>query len=287
MKKILLILPLLWAVSSFGQNEKVVVETNDDGTRVKIGRSGNVSVQETDEATRIRMGSTEINIADDNVNVDFWKERKFDKFRGNWAGVELGLNGYTKQSYEGYKQKGFMDLRTAKSVTVRWNFLQFDMGLQKERRNIGLLTGLGLESKDYRFEHSYSLQNINGVTQPLSLAYDELKKSKLNVLYLTAPIIFEVQIPDANKRRFHIGFGIEGGWRIASHIKMKYKEDGKWHKNKERDNFNLNDFKLDAQLRLGYGGFHLFFNYGLIDLFEKNKGPELSPFTVGITLITF
>lgn len=287
MKKILLLLPLFWAVNSFGQNEKVVVETNDKGARVKIGRSGNVSVQATDDATRIRIGTTEINIANDKVNVDFWKERKRNKFRGNWAGFELGLNGYAGQNYDGYQQKGFMDLQTAKSITARLNFLQLDVGLQKEKKNIGLFTGLGLESKDYRFENANSIQNTNGVTHPLSLSYDKLKKSKLNILYLTAPVMFEVQIPNMNNRRFHIGIGLEGGWRIASHTKVKYKNDGKWKKDKERNSFNLNDFKLDAQLRLGYAGFHLFFNYGLIDLFEENKGPKLTPFTVGITLVSF
>lgn len=287
MKKILLLLPLLWAINAFGQKEKVVVETNKDGTRVKIGRSGNVSVQETDEAIRIRVGSTEINVADDNVHVDFWKERNNNKFRGNWAGFELGLNGYAKQNYDNFQTKDFMDLQTGKSITVRLNFLQFDIGLQKGNKNIGLLTGLGLESKDYRFENSYSLKNINGSTHPLPLAYDEIKKSKLNILYLTAPVLFEMQFPDAKNRRFHIGFGVEGGWRISSHTKVKYKHDGGWNKDKDRNSFNINDFKLDAQLRLGYSGFHLFFNYGLLDLFEENKGPKLTPFTVGITLISF
>ncbi len=101
------------------------------------------------------------------------------------------------------------------------------------------------------------------------------------------PVIFEMQFPQASRHDFYIGIGVEGGFRLASHTKIKYKEDGDWKKSKDRDNFNLNNWKLDAQLRMGYGGINLFFNYGLVDLFKDNKAPELTPFTVGITLVSF
>lgn len=286
-KKLFLLAGLLWTVNIYAQNKKLVIETNDKNTRVKIGRSQNISIQEADGATRIRLGSTEINIADDNVHIDFWKARNNKKFRGNWAGIEMGINGYTKQNYNGYVQKDFMDLRPIKSINMRLNLMQLDFGLQKNKNNIGFLTGLGLESKDFRFENNYSIKNLEGTTQPKILEYDRVKKSKLNILYITVPLIFEIQSLAKNGKKIHAGVGVEGGWRIGSHTKIKYKDGSKWKKTKTRNNFNLNDFKADAQLRLGYGGFHLFVSYGLIDLFKKDKGPELSPITVGITLISF
>lgn len=287
MKKFLLFIGLFCTANLYAQNEKVTVETGDDGTQIKIGRSENVSIQESDGATRIRVGNTEINVAEDDVHINFWKERISKNFRGHWAGIELGMNGYVNKDYSGYNLKNFMDLRTTKSLSVRINFLQLDWGIQKDNKHMGILTGLGLESRDYRFEKNYTIQDINGVTQPKALVYDKIKKSKLNILYVTIPLIFEMQFPDKNEQKFHIGFGVEGGWRIASHTKIKYKDGGSWEKTKDRDNFNLNNFKLDAQVRMGYRGLHLFFNYGLVKLFQKDKGPELTPFTVGLTLLSF
>ncbi len=287
MKKLVVILLLLSATQIFAQTEKVVVETDENTTRVKVKPSKNVSVEEAEGATRIRVGSTEINIADENVHVDFWKPKMHKGFRGHWAGFELGVNGYAKQNYDGYEVKNFMDVRPIKSISARFNLLQVDFNLQKKKNNIGLLTGLGFESKDFRFQNAYTIQNVNGRIEPLPLTYNQLKKTKLNIFYATVPLLFEVQFPQANKHNLYFGIGVEGGLRLTSHTKIKYKEDDGWEKAKEHDNFNLNTWKLDAQLRVGYRGINLFFNYGLVDLFKENKGPELTPFTVGITLVSF
>lgn len=287
MKKILVIIALLATTHLFAQTEKIVVETSKKSTNVKLKKTKNVSVQETDGATRIRVGSTEINIADENVHIDFWKPKTAERFIGHWSGFELGVNGYLKDDYTGYDVQDFMEVRLGKSISARFNLMQFDFNLQKEKDNFGFLTGLGFESKDFRFQNSYTIKNVNGRTEPRPLTYKQLKKSKLNILYATVPAIFEIQFPSKRYNTFYIGIGVEGGLRLTSHTKIKYKEDGSWEKAKDHSSFNLNRWKLDAQLRMGYGGINLFFNYGLVDLFKENRGPILTPFTVGITLVSF
>ncbi len=283
MRKILILFCLVWATSLYAQKGKVVVEKSDNGTRVEVQGKEKVSVEESEGAARIRLAGIEVKVVDDKVKIEYGKNSNNpDKFRGHWGGLELGINSYFEEDYSNYTVKDFMDLRPIKSIDVRLNLFQVDFGIGKKKNDMGFITGLGLESKDFRFENRYTIENVNGVTQPKRIIYRKLKKSKLNVLYVTAPLLFEMQFSNKRNRKFHIGVGVEGGFRLSSHTKIKYKEDKGWQKSKDRNSFNLNKFKLDAQLRIGYRGAHLFFSYGLIDLFEKNKGPKLTPIVIGI-----
>lgn len=245
--------------------------------------SKTVATEDKDNVTEINVAGVEIKVNEDNkVKIHYRSRYDFDDFKGNWAGIELGFNGYAKEDYSNYTVKNFMDLRTIKSINFRLNLVQIDLGIQKAKNNMGFVTGLGIESKNFRFENRYTLQNIEGVTQPEPITHDRLKKSKLHVLYVTAPILFEMQFPTQSNNRFHVSAGLEGGFRLSSHTKIKYNDGDGWKKSKNRNSFNLNDFKLDAQLRIGYQRTHIFFSYALIDLFEKNKGPKLTPITIGI-----
>jgi hypothetical protein len=38
-------------------------------------------------------------------------------------------------------------------------------------------------------------------------------------------------------------------------------------------------------LRVGYGDFVLYANYSLTDFFQKGKGPDITPFTIGVRVI--
>ena len=44
---------------------------------------------------------------------------------------------------------------------------------------------------------------------------------------------------------------------------------------------------MSATVRGGVGWFNLFATYSLTPLFESGRGPELYPFTVGVTLLGF
>ncbi|HRY97973.1 MAG TPA: hypothetical protein P5550_02850, partial [Bacteroidales bacterium] len=55
-------------------------------------------------------------------------------------------------------------------------------------------------------------------------------------------------------------------------------------KNKVRDDFHLNPLKAEGTVRLGWGVVNLFANYSFLPLFKEDEGPELYPFSVGLTL---
>lgn len=82
---------------------------------------------------------------------------------------------------------------------------------------------------------------------------------------------------------FRIGLGGYAGYRIGSHTKYKY-NDGNTQREKERDNFYLNNFRYGARLQLGFKGVDLFANYDMNDLFSVRKAPELHAVSFGIVL---
>lgn len=289
----------------FLNKDLIKVVDDENGTKLKFGKIGKVGYQEDRDTTKIRIGGKQINIIDgwhgtrvriervhpwDPQDEFFVDEEK--GFRGHWAGFEMGVNGFTDEDYSTYpnEMNDFMELDQAKSLAVNLNFLQYDISLQKERNTIGLVTGLGLEWNNYRFDRNISLSSDgSGLIQPVELNSDwNVKKSKLTSLYLTVPLLMEFQIPvKYNTRRVHMSAGLVGGLRLGSHTKIKYRTNGNTHKDKDHDDFNLRTLRYAAQVRMGYRSLNFFATYGLTDLFEKNDGPVLNPFTVGITLVSF
>ena len=85
--------------------------------------------------------------------------------------------------------------------------------------------------------------------------------------------------------RIYVSGGFYGGLRIGSHTKIKYRSEGKKEKLKTPGHYSLQDFKYGMMIRAGYRWINVFATYELVPLFKGEKGPRLTPVTVGITLI--
>ncbi len=258
---------------------------------------GDDKVKQEGDTTKIRLGKKEIMIIesenDKHVNIksgkiddDKWKDDDTDdnKFDGHWAGIDLGVNGFSNEDYSMYGGVEFMELKQPKSLELNINFLEYNINLQQNSNHIGLVTGMGLSYNNYKFENPYSIDKINGMIEPVLLDEDKLKKSKLTVTYLTVPVMLECHFPINNHSdKLFIAGGIEGGLNIGSHTKIKWNHK----KEKDRGSFNLNTFKYAVICKVGINNVSLYATYNLSPLFKDNKGPELTPFSVGITVISF
>jgi hypothetical protein len=49
----------------------------------------------------------------------------------------------------------------------------------------------------------------------------------------------------------------------------------------------MQPFRWDAYAGIGWGIINLYATYSLNPLFRENRGPELYPFSVGITLVNW
>jgi hypothetical protein len=206
---------------------------------------------------------------------------------GHWAGIDIGINGFLTHdnSFDLDSASSFLDLDYAKSISLNLNLFEWHLKLVND--NIGITTGLGLQWNRYAFKKnivlSYDNEYVYGVEDTV-ISYD---KNYLKTTYLQVPLLVEINLGNNKKRPFHIGGGVIGGYRIGSRVKQKYEFEGDKIKNKTRGSYNFNPIQLYSTVRVGIGNVHLFANYGLTRVFEKDKGPQLYPFTVGLTLVGF
>jgi hypothetical protein len=125
-------------------------------------------------------------------------------------------------------------------------------------------------------------------TDPRAVSY---KKSRLMVCYLNASIVPMFDLGGHNRKSrwwdshnssFRIGVGPYFGYRIDSSHKLVYKEDGDKEKDKEKDDFYINNIRYGIRAQIGVRSADFFFNYDLNELFVENKGPKLNAFSFGV-----
>lgn len=284
------------AESQRGENQGTSGNT-DDHTKVSIGKDI-LSVEENDSAVNLKVGNRGLSILESlegprfsfkkYTQDDYWddddndRERRRNKFRGHWAGIEFGFNNYVSSttSFALPADIDFMTLHSSKSSNFNINFSQLSLGLG---RHVGFVTGLGLNWNNYRFDGNNNIiKGDNGIIEELDPG-ENLEKSKLTTLFLTVPFILELQMP-VHGNHLTIAAGPIGAIKLGSHTKMVF-EDGE--KVKSNGDFSLNMIRCGATARVGYGNFQLYGTYYKTPLFRTGKGPggyNLYPFEIGIAL---
>lgn len=245
----------------------------------------NVYAQETDTIVPIRKNAEAI-LKGLNLNIDgfnFWK----DNFSGHWAGIDFGFNTFLNPDYSGYNTE-FMKNDMFRSNSIYLNLFQKSIGLQRNRNNFGLVTGVGFQFQEFRLDDTITVvRSYNDVVISQPFYYSENQKSKLFLFSVAVPVLAEIQIPINNYRnRLYFSSGMVFSYRISSFTTVKYKAEYN-RKLKTSDNFSLQNFRYGIMARAGYQWINFFAIYDLTPFFQEGKGPELTPFTFGITLLQF
>lgn len=280
-----------------GKNVVTVVE-NDEGTNVNL-REDLVVVDEKDDTVKVKLGRKAIAvfeegnethvivIEEEEFSKHGWRKRP-DRFRGHWAGFELGLNNLATRGGQlagSETEHRFLDLNTAKSWEFDLNFMQFSIPFGKPA---GLVTGMGFKWNNYWFDRNNTITKHNEtgvIVGYIPLGDITYTKSKLNTFYLTLPLLFEFQFGPQKKGFF--GVGVIGDLKLSSKTKLKYYDGGSKQKEKHKDDFNLSPLRYHLTARAGFRCIKVFANVSMVPFFEKDMGPELYPFTIGLTIINF
>jgi hypothetical protein len=245
------------------------------------------------DTTTFKFGDKNVMIYDRDCRHGYHRDADNDKkpFRTKygvnpqWMGLELGLNGYMNRDFGFDMPTGYSYLEPdyGKSFSVGLNV--FDFGVPIVKGYMTLVTGLGFEFNTYSYRSDYflvpDLTPISAMTSGISY-----KKNQLSTSWFRIPLLLQFDSKQ-NKRggSFHFSMGAIGAIKMGSHTYQKWESGDVVYKSTTKDDFNLNPFKADATVRIGYGYLNFFVNYSLTSMFRNNEGPHVYPVSAGITLI--
>jgi len=281
--------------------EVVTLEEPGDSNLVTGENNGSNEENEHGDTTRIKIGDKNIKIIEeeDMTKIEIFDEKKDEdgeedeechlsaeknKFKGHWAGFEMGLNNMfdNNRSVARIPSASFMEINASRSLNVNLNFMQYSIGIVNTR--IGLTTGLGVEFCNYFFSNNNTIGKSNGSIISVD-TLGTLNKSKLTTTYLRIPLLLEVQLFGKDRDdRLYLSAGIVGGMKLGSHTKIIVSKEEGEKKSKVNDDFFLNPFRWGLTAHIGYKGITLYCDYYMTTLFQENKGPELYPFSAGLSL---
>jgi hypothetical protein len=209
--------------------------------------------------------------------------------------LELGING-APQAPDRF-DLGFWGSRTFNV------YYQYDLRIAKSKFSV--VPGLGLSLERFKFRNGYTLMYQTGSTDPKNdtlamfspsqAGLPGMKKSQLVTNYVELPleICFRTN-PDDPARSFKASIGGRVGFLYDSFTKVKYKEGSEVKQFKDKQRFELNQFRYGVYTKIGFGNFSIFGYYNINTLFEEGGGPvemkkktEFNTFTAGISLSSF
>ena len=248
--------------------QTITVDNGGDTTRIKLGKKTIVIIEDDDEER-----------GDDD-------ERGDRNGEGHWAGFGINTNGFLNADGKiaTGDAAGFLELDHARSIGFNFNLVEKRFPIFREY--VGLTTGLGIQWNRFALKNNVDVMVSADSTYGVENTTVDYKKNVLRSTYLQIPLLLEITTNKDNDKAWHISAGVVGGIRIGSSLETKWEDAGKTNKDRVKSNYNLNPFEAQATAIVGYGDISLYVNYGLTQVFEKDKGPNYAPVSAGI-LVNF
>ena len=243
-----------------------------------------ITVDNGGDTTRIKLRKKTIIIIEDDDDED---DEKGDRNgEGHWAGFGINTNGFLNADGKiaTGDAAGFLELDHARSIGFNFNLVEKRFPIFREY--VGLTTGLGIQWNRFALKNNVDVMVSTDSTYGVENTTVDYKKNVLRSTYLQIPLLLEITTNKDNDKAWHISAGVVGGIRIGSSLKTKWEDAGKTNKDRVKSNYNLNPFEAHATAIVGYGDISLYVNYGLTQVFEKDKGPNYAPVSAGI-LVNF
>lgn len=270
---------------SLGNSEIIILNQNSQNS---FREQDNITILRDSSVTGNQREERNIEIHIDNM-FNYKKQNgstEHRSFRGHWCGFGYGFVNWAKSDYSLYpaSEGEFMELDWSRSFAMQFNVYQHSINLVP-RQNLGLVVGVGLEYQRLIFEKRRTSIALNddGIIVPKDIDYNSIKRNSFKNLFLTIPVLLEVQFPTRHYKKMYLSGGVVGGLRLHSKTKIVYNnENGKKRKSKDKDSFNQIPFKADVMGKIGYRNINIWASYTLTPMFKSDKGPELHPYTIGI-----
>jgi len=166
-------------------------------------------------------------------------------------------------------------------------YLTYNVPIEKTALSFSIGTGLGVHNL---YSNAVLNQDSSGVYDFVKIIdldtskVTHFKKSKISVAYWDFPLEFRF----SDKGGFTLALGMKFGMNINA--MTKYKGDDYTGlstdqiKMKVKDLENVVKWRYGLTARVGFKMVELYYFYSLTDVFKADKGPEIAPMSIGISV---
>lgn len=169
-------------------------------------------------------------------------------------------------------------------------YFMFDFPF-KNNPNLSIAAGAGIGSDHILFASTHV--GIKDLTPSIYFTNvadtNNYKKTKLATVYLEAPVEFRYSADPLRGKGFKAAIGVKVGTMINAHTRNTKLQDKSNnvigdHTMKEASTKFFNKNRLSVMGRVGYSHFSVFASYQVTTLFKEGMGPDVRPFSIGLTL---
>lgn len=168
-------------------------------------------------------------------------------------------------------------------------YLCYDFPISKS--NFSFAAGLGVSSDNVYFDKQVAVMNtastkitFQNVDTSVAKYY---KRSKLNTTYLEAPFELRYFSDNENRNRgFKMALGVHVGVLVGAHSKTRHSGLGMPDIVTEKVNSKryFQTWRFAPSVRIGWGNFSVFGTYSISSLFNAGEGPQVFPYSIGISI---
>lgn len=216
----------------------------------------------------------------------------------DWSKVKLTnrANDHFMLQYGITHWSGKPDSINTKGFSRSFNFyIMIDMPFKTDPR-FSVAFGPGIGTDNMFFEKT----NITTTNHLKPLAFQNVAdtnhfdKYKLVHAFLELPLELRfANNPENTNKSWKIAIGAKVGVQVSSHTKGKRWVDKNdnliagfddKYVRKDKDKYFFNGNRLVGMMRIGYGSLSLFGTYQIGSLIKEGLGPQVKPYTIGLTL---
>ncbi|MFM7725526.1 MAG: hypothetical protein ACKO7B_02400, partial [Flavobacteriales bacterium] len=116
----------------------------------------------------------------------------------------------------------------------------------------------------------------------------------LNANYVTLPVVLQFNTKRNLEKPLHIAVGAIAGYRLGSNMTYKWSEDGRRQRERLRDDYALEPYRLSAIAQIGIGNSIIWAQYDLTMKFNSSDAlpavagasgtPEVYAWSAGINI---